>query len=374
MVLNVVLSNIQEMRLCLIGDVESIHIRRWSKWMNDRGHDVYIISDREGSIQGCTVSVIGNSNRDSVANFLRKAFHTRKIVKKLNPDLVHGHYLTGPGFFGAFSGFHPLVVSAWGSDLLVDARSSKVKRSLIKWVISRADILHLEMAMEIDMALSLGARKERIIIAPFGVEPSLFSPEKRDARLMEHLNSRNPPIVISTRNHEEIYDVQTLIKSAPLILKKVPEARFLILGSGSQTEKLIELARIEGVNDAVTFVGKVQHDELPKYLASSDVYVSTSLSDTVSVSLLEAMSSGAVPVVSNIEGNRSLVNDGYNGLLFKTGDPISLAEKVSNLLSDIRALEQYRAKNREIIMDEYDWNKNMMEIEEKYIELMGGKN
>jgi glycosyltransferase involved in cell wall biosynthesis len=359
------------MRLCLIGDVESIHIKRWSKWMIDRGHEVFLISDVKGSIEGCTVIAIGNPKKGSMTNFLRKGFQARRIVKGLKPDLVHGHYLTGPGFFGAFSGFHPLVVSAWGSDLLLDARRSRLKRTLIRWVIRKADLLHLEMKMEIDVALSLGAKKEKIIIAPFGVVPSLFSPDRRDEGLRTQMNSKEGPLVISTRNHEDIYDIQTLIRSVPLILKNAPDAQFLILGSGSQTQKLIDLAASEGVSGSVTFVGKVKHEELPKYLASSDVFISTSLSDTVSVSLLEAMSSGAVPVVSDIEGNRSLVRDQFNGFLFKTGAHTDLAEKVSNLLRDIQALEMFRTRNREIIMGEYDWNKNMMRIEEKYIDLMG---
>ena len=362
------------MRLCLIGDIESIHIKRWSEWMVNRGHEVFIISDKKGSIEGCTVITMGNPDQDSMVNFLRKAFQTRKIVRNVAPDLLHGHYLTGPGFFGAFSGFHPLVVSAWGSDLLVDARRSRLKRTLIRWVIRRADLLHLEMEMELNMALSLGAKNAKIIIAPFGVEPSLFSPQRHDDGLRERMGVKDSPLVISTRNHENIYDLQTMIRSIPLILKNSPNARFLILGSGTETKNLMELASSKGVGGAITFVGKIPHDELPSYLASSDVYVSTSLSDTVSVSLLEAMSSGAVPVVSDIEGNRSLVKDQYNGFLFKTGDHVDLAEKVSNLIRDIPALETYRSRNREIIMKEYDWNMNMMRIEDKYIELTGGKN
>ena len=69
------------------------------------------------------------------------------------------------------------------------------------------------------------------------------------------------------------------------------------------------------INSSVKFLGRVPHEEMPNLLAQADIYVSTSLHDGTSVSLLEAMGSGAFPVVTDIPSNREWIINGENGFL-----------------------------------------------------------
>ena len=120
----------------------------------------------------------------------------------------------------------------------------------------------------------------------------------------------NKKIIISTRNLESIYNIECLIKSLPLIVEKNDNFVLLICGSGSLENYLKKLVKKLNLNNYVYFLGKISHIKIPDYLRSADIYVSTSLSDGTSISLLEAMSCGAFPIVTDIPGNRFWITHG----------------------------------------------------------------
>ena len=121
---------------------------------------------------------------------------------------------------------------------------------------------------------------------------------------------------------EPIYDVGTLIKSIPLVLKMIPDAKFIIAGDGEQKEYVMNLAKSLNVFHATRFVGWIPNEELPKYLSSSDVYVSTSISDSFAVSTLEAMACELAPVITDIGDNKRWIKDGENGFIVPTKENI----------------------------------------------------
>jgi glycosyltransferase involved in cell wall biosynthesis len=96
-------------------------------------------------------------------------------------------------------------------------------------------------------------------------------------------------------------------------------------------------------------MGKVPHDEMPDLLSRTDIYVSTSLSDGTSVSLLEAMACGAFPVVTDIPANREWIEDGNNGLLVPTEDEVSLAKRILEAMNQRELVASACQKNREIV-------------------------
>ncbi|GAI99033.1 unnamed protein product, partial [marine sediment metagenome] len=160
-----------------------------------------------------------------------------------------------------------------------------------------------------DEIIKLGANPGKIKLSFFGVDTGEFSPPHRSEGLRQRLGISDAPAVISTRGLSLIYNVETLIKAIPLVLKEVPPAKFIVAGEGNQRNYLESLSQRLGVSDSVKFVGRIPHNEISQYLASSDVYVSTSLSDGVPNSLLEAMASGLAPVLTDIAANRLWIKD-----------------------------------------------------------------
>jgi glycosyltransferase involved in cell wall biosynthesis len=121
-------------------------------------------------------------------------------------------------------------------------------------------------------------------------------------------------------------------------------------------------------------VGSVSNREMPKFLGSSDVFVSTSLSDTRSVSLLEAMACALPVVVTDLDGNRECVKDGVNGALFPRGNFRELAEKIVYLLREKDIRRKFGVANRKIVEKEADYEKEMSKMEKSYKELIEAYN
>ena len=358
------------MRICVIGDATSTHIQRWVSWFASHGHEVHLISDKAVEREDVTLHQIASENGTGT-NFVKKIVQTRNIVRTIEPDILNAHYLFGYGVFGAFTGFHPFVASTWGSDILKDMVDSPLKKRLIKYAIKRADVVHVETGMSRKIIKGVVKKRKDILLVPFGVDSRLFSPGKTEGRIRERYGINDEPVVISTRNLRPIYDVETLIRAVPMVVRENPGAKFIVAGSGEFERDLRKLSTRLQVDGSVHFVGNVDHDLLPQYLAESDVYVSTSLSDTISVSLLEAMSCGVVPVVTDIEGNREIIDHGVNGLLFERKNAKALSEGILKYLDDPESRRRTIELNRKTIEEKFEWEKCMARVENKFNGLVG---
>jgi glycosyltransferase involved in cell wall biosynthesis len=150
------------------------------------------------------------------------------------------------------------------------------------------------------------------------------------------------------------------------VLKEEPKTRFLIAGDGPERDHLEKEATKLNVNSAVQFLGRVPHEEMPNLLTQADIYVSTSLYDGTSVSLLEAMACGAFPVVTDILPNREWILDGENGFLIPTESETILGKKIVEAIRNDRLLSETSVKNRKIIEEKAHWEKNIGKIAKIY--------
>ena len=137
-----------------------------------------------------------------------------------------------------------------------------------------------------------------------------------------------------------------LIRAIPLVLEHAPQASFIIAGDGEQKEYLQGLAKSLGVSENVRFVGWITPDELPVYLASSDIYVSTSLSDSTSLSLQEAMACELAPVVTDLLANREWVADGKTGFIVPINDVPTLVDRIVYLLKNEEIRQRFGKEGR----------------------------
>jgi glycosyltransferase involved in cell wall biosynthesis len=365
-------------RICYLADASSVHTHRWVKYFAERGHEVHVVSFENAQIEGTKVHFLKLPVHVKNATFpLKVALSILKIrprIKRINPDILHGHFVTNYGFFGALCSFNPFVITAWGSDVLIvpEARLiSMVKEPIAKYALKKADLItcdaeHVKNAMRI-----LGVAPEKITLIYFGVDTRKFGPGEKSEELRAKLGIYDSPTVISLRNLEPLYDIETLIRSLPLVLKEVPESQFVIAGKGSEEEKLRELAESLGVTDNVKFIGFIQNDELPKYLNTVDVYVSTSLSDAgIAASTAEAMACELPVIVTDVADNKKWVEEGVSGFVVPVGDPKSLAEKIIYLLRNEDVRKKFGKINRRIIEEKNDYYTEMEKMEEIYKEVI----
>jgi len=363
------------MRICFLADAGSIHTQRWAEYFSNRGHEVHLVSFR---------SFGRNDIRSLELHLLRRlhlpinlVYHTvqiRKLVKEIQPDILHAHYIFPYGFLGALSGFHPFVVTPLGTDISWNPERSKLAKLKVEFVFRRADIVHVSDQPAKDRVIELGCKENRIFVQPlFGPDTREFSPDKMSQELRERLGLGESPVIISIRKLIPYYDVKTLILAIPKVIKSTPEAKFIIGCDGEQANELRELAEELNISKCTSFVGYIPHAELAAYLASSDIFVDTYPNEYqkagggLGVGLMEAMSCGLAPIVSRRPFEFVIV-DGVNGMHFQPRNAADLAEKIVFLLENEDKRQAFGTRNREIILRIGDWNENN-EVFEKEVYL-----
>jgi len=143
----------------------------------------------------------------------------------------------------------------------------------------------------------------------------------------------------------------------------------VIVGDGSSRPGLERLAARRLPPGRFAFVGRLESDALTALVARAEIYLSASRSDSTSLSLLEAMAAGALPVVSDLEGNREWVAEGDGARLFPVGDAPALAVALDRALGDPAWMTAARRRNREVVTARGDRELNLARIESLFEQL-----
>jgi glycosyltransferase involved in cell wall biosynthesis len=349
------------MKICLLGNAASIHIQRWAAYFVQKGYELHIISLSPGAVEGAKVHRVSWWPPVKQIGYLAALPRIRLLVRQISPDVLHAHYAVSYGVLGALAGFRPLVIGAWGSDILVIPGSSKVRWAVLLHALFRADLI-TSLADHITRVLvERGVPPCKIKTIPFGVDTQLFCPLSNSVRSFD---------IICTRNFETVYDVGTFLRALPAIIARYPNFTCLLLGDGPLRDSLKRLAAELGVEDNLTWLGWLPPQELAQWLRQTKVYVSASLSDGTSTALTEAMASGCFPVVSDIEANRPWIEHGSSGFLFPPADPGALADCVLEALKSAPLRESALIVNRRKVERDANWHTIMGSVEELYQRLV----
>lgn len=293
-----------------------------------------------------------------------RAVTFKKYVSKVKADVLIGNWATTYGVYAAYSNFHPFVLFIWGSDILVFPKFAAFK-ALAKYALRKADIVVVDSDVQKRAAVRLGCDSNKILAFPWFDSSRFESEVKRKSEVRKELGwSEDDIIIISMRNHNPIYGVNYLVEAIPLILRQEPKAKFLILGEDVYSNTRLTLQfkqRLKNqiVEGRVKFLGMVPHRDVVKYLSASDIYISTSLSDGTSASLLEAMTCSVPPVVTDIPANREWIQDGWNGYLIPTRNVNQLAKKIIYLAKNEEIGRETGKKALETVRAKVNWERSI---------------
>ncbi len=219
-----------------------------------------------------------------------------------------------------------IIMVGWGPDLLITPFKSIFHRAFLKKVLNRPAQVVVDSYNMKEVLKGLGVEESRIKIFPYGPE--------RDWYIYPDKSGISRPVkIVSHRKLETEYDPFTILNSLKYLKDNGMDFQFVFASFGSLKQLLEKTIREYGLDDRVYITGFLPTDKLIKMLLKSDIYVSASLYDSTSVSLLEAMAVGLYPVVSDVEANMEWITHKKNGLIFKKGDYISLAECLIKLIN-----------------------------------------
>ena len=201
-----------------------------------------------------------------------------------------------------------------------------------------------------------GVRADKVTVVPNGLDLSAFSPARSGS-------PRRRVIVVANLRPEKGYDV--LIDAAALVLARYPDARFDCVGSGPELSRLQAQLAARGVAHAFDWLGR--REDVPTLLASADIFVLPSRSESMPNSVLEAMAAGLPVVASAVGGIPEVVNDGDNGVLCPAGDVKALANQLCRVMADAAFADRLAANAHRDAHARYSFERMVSAIESLYI-------
>jgi len=155
------------MKICFFADASSIHTQSRLEWFIDKGYEVHLISNKNAKIGNVNVHYIGpliHIPYFSILGLLILKIRTiKKLIKEINPDIIHGFYFVEHGFYASASGFKPLIVSAMGSDIATVPETSKIAMLICKFVLKKADVVHVHDELAKRRLMELGCDEKKYL-------------------------------------------------------------------------------------------------------------------------------------------------------------------------------------------------------------------
>ncbi len=176
-------------------------------------------------------------------------------------------------------------------------------------------------------------------------------PAKVVFNLVENKNfkfrERQPlkPVFLSNRNFEAHYQVADVLRAFQIVQNKIPEAKLIVAGFGSEEAKLKNLARALKLEN-IEFLGRVSQNEMPEIYDRADIYLNSSIVDNMPLSIIEAFSCGLPVISSDAGGIPYICENGENALLVEKNNYEALAREAVEILENDDLAKKIIAKAR----------------------------
>ena len=352
------------MRILFIGSRGSNHTKKWTDALASRGHDVMVVSQKEKQES----SVVLNKNvklhvlkYGGGKSYFLNIPELRRVSASFNPDVINVHYMAGYGLMAELAGLKPLVLNCYGSDIFVAPKKGTIFKWLIKSILLKADaVAATSKAMAAEAENIMGNKSKKVTVTPFGVNVNLF---KKD----EKRKYRDRPVIGIIKYLKPEYNIPLLIKAFAIVKEKALVKPLLhIYGSGPLKDEFVSLTKELHINDDVTFFETIPNQEVPKALNTMDVFVNCSNVESFGVNIVEAMACELPVVATPCPGPKEVIDNGVTGVVLKDWDSDELAEELLKLVETPELREKYGKAGREKVLREYDWDNNVLVLEDIY--------
>lgn len=352
----------KKLRIAFLSDAQNTHTKRWVRALAEKGHEILLFSltsadsffDSFPNVKTISFGTDTNSGILGKLKYFSALPMLRASLKEFEPDIVNAHYASSYGALGSLSGFHPLVISVWGSDVYDFPNYAPFGKYLLRFVFKKADrILSTSHVMA---KVTSKYTNKNILITPFGVDTLKFNK-------IEGLQPFDEFVVGNVKALTPKYGIDILIHAFKIVVERNPnlKTRLVIYGKGPNKKEYENLASSLGIGDKVMFNGFVDNDNLPEIYNSFSVSVSVSVSDSESfgVVAVEAMSCGCPVITSDADGFKEVVDNGKTGLIVPKKDCVSTADAIQKFIDNPSLRNSFGEAGRMRVLKYYDWEKNV---------------
>lgn len=328
-----------------------------------RGIKVFLISAHDAEYELDKRVHLHILNNKAPLGYIYNFIEVKALLKKIQPDLMNAHYATGYGLLARLSGFQPMLLSVWGSDVYDFPKKSIFHRWFLKG--------NLKSATGIGSTSHCMAKKtmetyrhRHVFITPFGIDEENFY-------LKETAREKTKIVIGTIKTLSLGYGVDILIHAFALLVNSYVNSHQLVLeitGGGPEMDKLRTLAKRLDIDRQVVFHGKVGHERVPELLNRLDIYVALSRYDSESfgVAILEASACEKPVVVSDADGPAEVTIDGETGFVVPHENAKAAADAILVLIKDEALRLKMGLAGRSHVLEYYTWDKSLDKMIEAY--------
>jgi glycosyltransferase involved in cell wall biosynthesis len=251
------------------------------------------------------------------------------LTRRLHPDVIHG-YLFGPNLFAAIAGRLAGVPVVAIAKRNIDAFESPRQIAVQRVAHRLATHVTAVSAMVGETSVALGAPRSRVTVIENGVDVARFDGARADRALLGVTDAR--PIVGSVGCLAARKDYGTLLDALARLTAGGRDVVVTLVGDGPDRTALEAQARSLGLEDRVRFLG--ERPDVDRLLPAMDLFVLSSREEGIPNALLEAMAAGRPSIVTDVGGNREVLDDGDTGWIVPARDPAALARALGEALDD----------------------------------------
>jgi L-malate glycosyltransferase len=348
----------EKLRVLVLSDAGAFHTERYMAEMARQGVEVMLLSLEEGRIEHLRLA-----RRGPIRSlwYVMAATEVRKALRTFQPDILNPHFASGYGFTAALANSRktvPVALHLWGSDILVVPGKSVFHARKTAHALNHADLVFADSHFLMKEAEELATLKKKLVI-PWGIEERFLSLNNN------HHQMARPLKIIVPRHQEKVYNNLFLVQAlAPHINAGQIEMSFSSFGSlaGDFRFKVKPL-----VGDAIRFYDPMDRPDFLRFMAQHDLYLSSAITDSSPVSLIEAMALGLVPIAADVPGVREWLDDD-SGYPYELYNGAELQKIIGNLITNPTNHEVMRRRNFERVKQEALFESNVGQM----IEAMQG--
>jgi len=287
------------------------------------------------------------------------------LINDFKPDVIHLH---NRFFFTTLAGLYlkkriqiPIIVTIHLGDInyitgLKGIIIRKIEKFMIRLINKNSDLTTAVSINVKENAVKLGLERKKCTVISNGVDLAFFK--------MERQFRENPKKIVYIGRLLGNKGPQTLLQSAVSVIKKIPDAQFLIVGEGPLLAKLEKFCNENNLNSNVKLLGRLE--DIRPIMMESDLYVRPSYLDGMPLGVLEAMATGLPVIATNIAGTKELIQHGETGHLVKANNAEELAAAIIELFSNPDYMKKIAINGLNKVSSQFDWDNVAKEYQKCY--------
>jgi len=273
-------------------------------------------------------------------------FKSLNIIRKEKINILHCQ-----GFLSGFLGF--LLSKLTKIPYIITVQRIEEKNNFIKRIVYKNANCCIGASLAIKKYFEeMGCKNIEVI--PNGVDVNRFRIFDSNPEIREKLGIGNEFLIITVARLEKVKGIEYLIKAMKEL--KIKDSKLLIIGEGSERKNLENLVRERGLENKVKFLGQIENEKVPQYLAIGDCFVLPSLKEGFGIAILEAQAVGLPVIATNVGGIPDIIKDGKTGILVPARNPEAIAKAIFKIYSQL-SFAQKLVQNAKANLENYNWDK-----------------